>query len=570
MEKRSHIWLLSFLFVFLPFLTLNAQKTVEIGKNQEKKTRVLVSPEKKMSLKGDITATAVGDKVKMSSAPMNLSTRNTEAISAGYTVPDGFYKANELYEPAEPALIYPLDYNLNFTSTSITEGGTIEWDYFDAYGNNVTSSEESIDVKYKTAGQYLPPLLTVTNGDQSVEYEYPVTTINVGDADMLMNFPSQVWSLWAGLYDPADPDNERTICGMWGYHPKYQFSRFIELYDKPLRNGIVFQVYVFLLAGSPWNPNIQATVNVRSLVGNNFDLDNDPILSSVSAAVGSINGQGTLFIPFSADQYALVSSENEFYLEIIGLPQDGSLNFQLVSSYPEETSPISTHYFFTIPQDRIDWLNANEPGFVPEGTTPNTVLNWGYRDGQAMTIFPVFSYAYIMTDPEGDVTVNAEGQTIPINGETSMSFENIYTDEDGWLGLADYMWDQATFTFSFNVIADPLPAGVSGRRQDVTLEDFSGYKQVITFIQGDDPGGIQNGKAESTIKVISEDSHFTLIYGNEATFVEVYTTSGQKVAQSALPAIGTHRLPYGRLNSGVYILKFSGPNGYQSTKAIKR
>ena len=103
----------------------------------------------------------------------------------------------------------------------------------------------------------------------------------------------------------------------------------------------------------------------------------------------------------------------------------------------------------------------------------------------------------------------------------------------------------------FNFEADPLPAGVSGRRADISFTTVIGGRATFVATQGD--ASVAGVKATNS-KVAVVDGNF-VVESDNATSAAVYNLAGQKVAEASFAGKAT--VPAADLAKGVYVVKFN-------------
>lgn len=125
----------------------------------------------------------------------------------------------------------------------------------------------------------------------------------------------------------------------------------------------------------------------------------------------------------------------------------------------------------------------------------------------------------------------------------------IENDIPDWLTIS-LSYDAATGT-TFQITADPLPAGVTGRRADISFTTVIGGRATFIATQGD---ASVSSVAAAASKVAVVDGNF-VVESDNATAVEVYNLAGQKVAETTFAGQAT--VPAADLAKGVYVVKFN-------------
>ena len=118
-----------------------------------------------------------------------------------------------------------------------------------------------------------------------------------------------------------------------------------------------------------------------------------------------------------------------------------------------------------------------------------------------------------------------------------------------WLSIS-VSYDETSGT-KFQIEADPLPAGVTGRRADISFSTALGGREVFVATQGD---ASVAGVEATNSKVSVVDGNF-VVESDNATSVAVYNLAGQKVAEAAFAGKAT--VPAADLAKGVYVVKFN-------------
>lgn len=129
-----------------------------------------------------------------------------------------------------------------------------------------------------------------------------------------------------------------------------------------------------------------------------------------------------------------------------------------------------------------------------------------------------------------------------------------YTDSQGaldnWVSYsANYDKSTGEVTLKFDV--DELPSEMSGRYTHVTVS-YPGASAVFTISQGD-ATGVES--VDSSALIVTVENGNFVVKGSNASAVEVYNVSGQKVADAAVE--GETVVDAQNLESGLYILKFN-------------
>ena len=115
---------------------------------------------------------------------------------------------------------------------------------------------------------------------------------------------------------------------------------------------------------------------------------------------------------------------------------------------------------------------------------------------------------------------------------------------------------------------DPLPAGVESRHWTTSIQGFGDVKsdRKFTIYQGTKPVGVNETKANNTVKVVNTKEAFNLSYPETVTNVAIINVAGQTIATYDLPAAGNFTISSAELSNGIYFLKF---NNNQTVKLIK-
>ena len=148
-----------------------------------------------------------------------------------------------------------------------------------------------------------------------------------------------------------------------------------------------------------------------------------------------------------------------------------------------------------------------------------------------------------------EFAVNTNAEYLQGYAESPVDFFGIENDLPDWLSVS-LSYDEKDGT-TFEITADPLPAGVTGRRADLSFTTSIGGRAVFIATQGD--ASVSNVEASAS-KVAVVDGNF-VVESDNATAVEVYNLAGQKVAQASFAGKAT--VPAADLAKGVYVVKFN-------------
>lgn len=154
-------------------------------------------------------------------------------------------------------------------------------------------------------------------------------------------------------------------------------------------------------------------------------------------------------------------------------------------------------------------------------------------------------------DNGGSLDVAAETNLIMFNDYATkpVDYYAVENEVPEWLKIS-VSYD-ATAGTKFTFEAEPLPAGVSGRRADVSITTVIGGRAVFVATQGD---ASVAGVEATNSKVAVVDGNF-VVESDNATSVAVYNLAGQKVAEAAFAGKAT--VPAADLAKGVYVVKFN-------------
>lgn len=247
-----------------------------------------------------------------------------------------------------------------------------------------------------------------------------------------------------------------------------------------------------------------------------------------------------------------ISFDGPFYLELTGF-NESACNFGILSDY---YYPSGQTYFKANGALTPLWggggsniamsLNAIFPTLTPD--TTNMVYTIPAEGGYAVdeTSYSPGVYAnFLPVDEVGAWTIDAPEW---------LSF--IYNDEY----FADYNY------LTLGIQAEALPAGVTGRSAYITINCLG--KKVSYSIRQGDTTGLNEIVAANRSKVNVSNGAFNLTYPADFTSVEVYNTSGQKVASYNLPSNGQFSINTNNMVNGVYMLRMLGATN-EVIRAIK-
>ncbi|GHT53887.1 hypothetical protein FACS189451_06560 [Bacteroidia bacterium] len=128
--------------------------------------------------------------------------------------------------------------------------------------------------------------------------------------------------------------------------------------------------------------------------------------------------------------------------------------------------------------------------------------------------------------------------------------------------------DDGEANCSIPVTVAPLPAGVAGRKADVTIY-APGCELNLEIKQGESWWtGIDPVSPAKNVKVVNQGDRFVLTHPAGNGSVTIYSVTGQKVAEYALNPNGTTSIPAANWAKGVYVLKVAGKTN-ETVKVIK-
>lgn len=432
------------------------------------------------------------------------------AFGAYYELPKGLYNLKPGFEYQEGkfsrhGILAPVYQDIVFKDAS-TGAEAIDW-----YVNETLVYDDSIVVTYVPGNQTfyspMPELTAYANGgkvDSIYQYGYAY------DYETKEYTEGQAVNIGFGYVHNLDVGAEsfyntymNTMNGYWthmlfGYNEENKADYF-EIFDKPFHPVVLNSMFTYVAT-----PVGQSIADVDfSMYVMEFDeakqawkKASEKVTARPAGKLGSMEECDVWSLEIYFEKPLLI--DEQFALVLSG-PQDGSVYWAFMYQDDRDlyTGKVTAGY---IPQTG-DYAGYLTPyAMQPEGATEPIAYPASIDLGLQM--FMPYNMAFDPTTYDfvnygGYTEIGAEGLNAPTllwNWEAyimgSKASMNITSDVD-WLRaeITKYAAD-SSFFYSVDILADPLPESVAGRRGVLTFTDGQGYQSTWTFVQGDPAAGI--------------------------------------------------------------------------------
>ena len=253
-----------------------------------------------------------------------------------------------------------------------------------------------------------------------------------------------------------------------------------------------------------------------------------------------------------------------FALELCGFDQDG-LDLGLLATGVEEGELRSNSY--------LRFLSNPDSYYSSRSTVPTNAVAMivGYYNGisideRTTSLKAPDAGGYAKTDDDNEFEFVAVTTTAEWLDDNDFTYD---VEQPDWITIErddSQRAKQGYYALIFE--CDPLPAGVESRHWTTSIQGFGDVKsdRKFTIYQGTKPVGVNETKANNTVKVVNTKEAFNLSYPETVTNVAIINVAGQTIATYDLPAAGNFTISSAELSNGIYFLKF---NNNQTVKLIK-
>jgi hypothetical protein len=179
-----------------------------------------------------------------------------------------------------------------------------------------------------------------------------------------------------------------------------------------------------------------------------------------------------------------------------------------------------------------------------------------YFGGSTSLLFNLAStYTYLIPDATTfEAPIAGGSKTFNITSFSAPDTWWLETELPGWLTAAN-TYDDQTGKITYTLTAEPLPAGVEGRRTVVTVAEPCA-SMSISVTQGNYTE-VKSTKA-TRINVIKGANSVELNYTNEFKTLSIYNVSGQKLTDYPLSPNGKMNIDSSTFKQGIYFFQFQG------------
>ncbi len=468
------------------------------------------------------------------------------SIGAYYEIPTGIYNIKaglEYFEGqfSRHGILAPIYQDIVYKNASVNATN------FDWYINNTLVFEDSIWVTYVPGGEtFYSPMPELTAYDHAGEiinvYQYGYAK----DYETGQFTEGQAVNMGYGYVHNLDVGAEsfyntymNTMNGYWtqmlfGYHEETKADYF-EVFEKPFHPVFVNSIFTYVatpVGQSLANADFSAYVMAFDESNESWELLSEVVTVKPAGKLGSMEECDVWSLDFRFKKPLLI--DKQFAIVLSG-PQDGSVYWAFM--YQDDRDLYSGKVTAGYIAREGDYAGYMTPyALMPDGATEAIAYPASLDLGVEM-LMP-YNMAF---DPTTYDFVNYGGYTV-IPAESFYAPILLWNWEAYFMGAgasmtinSDVDWLRAEITkkaednsifYNINIIADPLPADVAGRRGVLTFTDGQGYQSTWTFVQGDEAAGIDG-------VTVSQDSNAP-IYDLTGRLVSnptkgIYIQNGKKI-----------------------------------------
>ena len=486
----------------------------------------------------------------------NIAVRGSNP-TALYMHPQGYFKVGLTpdWGGYSADLLFGHAYDQTIWRNLSTESDAYSWEFDNPDGSNsiLKSAEKNPNVPYPFGPLFDIPSLSATAGKSSSTYQWGTedTRLLIPGGELAPRFGGETPS--CGNYDLS-----YKFYSYYDQSGDYYFGttsdNFIEgvanYFEKPVHKYMLDGVWAALGDFQGFPAATEFTMVIHRVV-DGYLTDEIATATCTPADVKSI--AATAFtMPFNSfktiDPETGLEVESD-YLEI------------------EDAIVIEIKGFNNIPGSSISFcvqeFNSDPTGnnyaylFLDDGRFTH------YNASTSLLFNLDIVYSYLFADSDEFIAPAA-------GGEKTFEVISYYSPDDWWLEedlpewvSANVDFDEKTWDIQLNLVAQPLPAGMTSREATVKIATY-GADMSILVKQGSGTGLSVITIADT--KVINKGNHFELGYSSDYSAISVYNIAGQKIAAYQLPATGTFIVPADNYTKGIYLFSFTGANGVSTVK----
>lgn len=543
--------------------TVNAQHFDNTGKVFVNKSddQLMVSPVKAEMWKSE-WSTKISRGKKGGTSFLNINKENTEDFwnlanttaepSALYLRPTGTYFIGlDTALRSTPGFFAPAYMDLKYRNKSVN-ADSYSWTQMNSGGNieYFNSTEFEPTVNYEP-GLYETPTLKAIKDAASSEYFYAST--NTGNAFVRAGNTSRMMNLDPndGIAYYADGDNFYFgNCRIVEDDNVYEVDAVANLFVKPAQPAVYFGIDIF--AAPVVAPGeTEFTLHVIN-IKNRVLADT---LKTVSILASDIkrNSFGLDILSFNFDVPIIV--KDSIICELKGFNVPG-VTFAAMNNRTSNQFGEANAYVF---------LNEYTQGVLKKREL------WDSRShvNNYVSLLFVPTIAFPVLHPDKPtIDCGVTSGTAELQVTSTFNADNLaFGLTSDWVRVTSALFDPQTFVTTFTIEYDALPTDVKGRSVDLILTEFGMENVIVPITQGNVTS--IDGVSVAEPKVAYSGNAFSMTYDNTFKSVEVYNTSGQKLAGTSLPENGSYEIPGNGFSKGIYIFKFAGATETKVVKVIK-
>ncbi|MDR1653710.1 MAG: T9SS type A sorting domain-containing protein [Prevotellaceae bacterium] len=474
---------------------------------------------------------------------------------------DDMYTLGANYAVAPPYSTWTFKNNTVVES----QNQTSSWAYTDSYENNysATTTDLAFDV---TAESFTMPTLTTTIGASSTNFTlgaYNKNTASYIDA----GGGSYATGTRTFNLTNANPDNEFTswrfgdnnyIYGTGSAATTNNFIGLISYFDGNPDGMIYFEgvnIFCGVLTGAASTP-LKMTVVRASKTSTGGLILSDTIAQSnttIGEAYAVPDGEGMKVIRFS-DFYAV----DEFGLEspIDYLEIDGSFAL-ILTGYTASGVSLSV-------MSEYLGVNTPYPGFEKksfilssdlDAEGKNKVYSWTNVKNTMLFSLAESYYTYITAAPDV-VDAATAGGTYTVMLEPYFNKAEVTSQLPSWVDVSfDDHFGETEWYSNAILVVEALPGGVEGRSVNIEFGTW-GARTNVLLNQGN-VSGVNDIRTQLS-RVVNTPTEIQVTYPADFNRIALYSATGQRIGEYALPASGQFKIPAQNLTKGVYVLRLDG------------
>lgn len=554
--KRTLLFSASLLAVAA--MTVNAQtalnKSLDLGGLAEQPTMLKKSIQKFTSIDGSVKDLATHQfKSSLKAAE--------EDFNVAYMMPGGsFYWGNDINTGSflpnfATAPIYGDVTFINLTS----EGATSQtWTYDNPENpeEQLTSTDYDLTLNYSSFSIYTYPKLSASNGSTTSEYQIGqgkgaiVPGANPSVVIPMLGIQGMTGdeAIFGSLSNPGVtegygtlPDNNNTEF----YGGKVQGLGMLLL--KPDVQYALSRVFFNLTGVTSSDENAEFTVTAYKVdeSGNLTDEVLGTATCPVSKATAGYYDETSWFEFVFKTKNGALSSETPINV-------NSAVFLMLTAPDGVVYAPVLNLSYTTLPE------YANSYAVTDKLLPLNGVTFTDKEDKElyvmSMNVAFDFMYSWLFSvndDYKYHAPVEGGSKTFSINSLLVSDSWVVEDDQEALYDWVNYTTEDNGETTELTFEVNSLPSDMSGRYTHVTVSSYAA-SAVFTISQGD-ATGVES--VDSSALIVTVENGNFVVKGSNASAVEVYNVSGQKVADAAVE--GETVVDAQNLESGLYILKFN-------------